>query len=961
MYLDNIKSDLPVGLWGMDDAAGSEDLSGFGNNLTLTGVTYQRLPLVPDGGASVRFVQGSTAVIPLNTYSVDKPSTVEFWMKSNRQVGAVLSRGTDGVFLGTNGIHVYIGDDDHFAPVSDWSKRLYIAVIIDDKVEIYVNGEVKYSGTKIGLFTKTTNLVLGGAQFDIDALAIYNRALSSEIIAAHYALGQDFNLHANVAHIFGGETISVNDKSTESIIIEPNFESGEATNVNIDGGLSLDPVPGLEVVQTQPNLINDPSFEAGQNPFTGQAAGYTATVVGPDYKVDATNLATNPRMETLSGGTQVVVTNYFSNPSFEGGGTNGWSFGNGCTGSVVSDAGVTKFGTQVCQVVPGADITGSGAAVMVSEGITPPAGSTVGSARVWMRRSGPNTPTTMRVIFLCYQGNTYLGQAGNVTVSTTAGSPAAYNEARLENVPLKAGTDTVRIGIYPDGTTLPWPAGAPLLVDGAQMHFIQVLPDYFDGSTLPAGDFTYVWTGAANASTSTKTGKLVTMNGGNLLGAVSYAVASSVWAKSGTQSLRHISNYPTPGSAYIDLARDNGGIFGTLERGKTYTVMVTSHVEVARTRAPAIQWSVTGMPGESKVANADITPGDYDLRLTFTVPTDAAATSWRVRLYSNEPQGGPDCWWDNLLFVDGSYDGLYFDGYTQTDGVHVYAWTGAVDASTTEKRLVVNPRTGSKMLKLVNTGGSGAGTYYAILDQQLKPNTDYTLSGWVFTPATNIGGGSSGVVRIGGNGITTPINSSIPENTNQWSQVSVTMSTTGTVDTSSNDVVLYLFGSATSGEVVWFDDIAFNEGTYIRDSTYDLSRNKLSENDSMLTEFGGWSATTAELEDSGAHGSGVIHVYPSDTPGLFNDVTQDPNSFVSAYVQVLVGSIDDFHWDGDSETLVAEEEDWYRLISQSGSLNLLVDDPDAEFLFSAPQVESGQLTAFTPGGYTAAVAMVILS
>lgn len=397
----------------------------------------------------------------------------------------------------------------------------------------------------------------------------------------------------------------------------------------------------------------------------------------------ATNANTNPQMETLSGGLQTVWTNYFRNPSFEVD-TTGWAAGSNCVLSSIGDAGVTKYGSKACSIVPSVQLTGTGAAVIVSEAVKPPAGTTVASCRLWVRRSGSQTPATIRAIFLCYQGSTFLGQGMQITAPTAAGSPAAYNEAKMEGIALLPGTDTVRLGLYPDGATLPWPAGAPLLIDGAQLHWTAQLPPsgYFDGDRAAEGDFAWAWTGTPHASTSIQTGKAIEGYGA----AVSNLIASSVWAVSGTQSARQISHYPSNGSAYVDIARDTGGaVFsGPLERGATYTIMVTCHLEqqITSPSPPGIQWSVTGMADQSSIAAAGATPGTYPLRLTFTVPTDAAATGWRARLYSNQPEGGVDVWWDDLLIVEGVYDGPYFDGSTPNGGGKIYEWTGPANAST---------------------------------------------------------------------------------------------------------------------------------------------------------------------------------------------------------------------------------------------------------------------------------------
>ena len=67
--------------------------------------------------------------------------------------------------------------------------------------------------------------------------------------------------------------------------------------------------------------------------------------------------------------------------------------------------------------------------------------------------------------------------------------------------------------------------------------------------------------------------------------------------------------------------------------------------------------------------------GEQTLRLTFVV-TNADAT---LRLTSGATLGNGDVWWDDLLIVEGNYDGDYFDGNTGK----AY-WSGAADASTSK-------------------------------------------------------------------------------------------------------------------------------------------------------------------------------------------------------------------------------------------------------------------------------------
>lgn len=199
-------------------------------------------------------------------------------------------------------------------------------------------------------------------------------------------------------------------------------------------------------------------------------------------------------------------------------------------------------------------------------------------------------------------------------------------------------------------------------------------------------DLTASWTGTANASASTLTGLTIVDN--NLSGSAFKTIASSRWAKSGTRSGRLIPS-STLTDTYQSPGGNNGGMRLGMVAGKTYTALATLHLEAplsgglssAALRIRAYYKTVSGgssyfyldSPVASNVA------GSYDLRVTFSLPSDS--TEAFVRLYGGSSAGNGDVWWDNFMVIEGTYRGIYFSGDTDDERFVFYDWDGTPNAS----------------------------------------------------------------------------------------------------------------------------------------------------------------------------------------------------------------------------------------------------------------------------------------
>jgi hypothetical protein len=220
------------------------------------------------------------------------------------------------------------------------------------------------------------------------------------------------------------------------------------------------------------------------------------------------------------------------------------------------------------------------------------------------------------------------------------------------------------------------------------------LSPYYDGGTAASGDYTYAWSGAANASTSYQQAPaLVGVGAGNAA-----VYQSSAWNNSRGHSLRITPTSPSSmdSCAYVHSLVPAGG----WQSGVTYTVSATVYLPAAQTgsldgahrdrRIVVYHDNVSTM--SSQPANA---AGATRVSVTFTL-TDATVYL-SLRLYNGTLAGGGDVWWDDILIETSTSSGTYFDGTTagstvatySPPGTWSYGWTGGADASTSTATLSI--------------------------------------------------------------------------------------------------------------------------------------------------------------------------------------------------------------------------------------------------------------------------------
>lgn len=273
--------------------------------------------------------------------------------------------------------------------------------------------------------------------------------------------------------------------------------------------------------------------------------------------------------------------------------------------------------------------------------------------------------------------------------------------------------DSAVSGTYPESS-----AGKTHVFSKQSVRYIR---DWLNGSSAntsahwveiqafnTASDFTYAWTGTANASSSIQQGLSVSSFSSANTGTSAVApIQSDEWSVSG-KSLRIV---PTGSGTDTSVsAFSNAAGLGGFVPGKTYTAMATLRLAAPQptsglfNRARSIYFTDSSNAWTGLMAQAPNTAGVHNLRLTFTVA--ANATFALIRLY-NGAAAGTDVWWDNFLVVEGTYTGGYFDGNTRFVTGEQATWTGAADASTST-------------LPISATGLPNDGALYTIND---APNT----------------------------------------------------------------------------------------------------------------------------------------------------------------------------------------------------------------------------------------------
>lgn len=392
---------------------------------------------------------------------------------------------------------------------------------------------------------------------------------------------------------------------------------------------------------------------------------------------------------------------------------------------------------------------------------------------------------------------------------TTPASMAAYNTFRLYN-----------------GSTM---GSGDVWFDDLLIFEGEYNGPFFDGNTANTSDFTYVWGGLPNASISVQQGISV-FDSTSVQSYENFAVQSSEWSTtSGGKSIRVIPRLTTSNNTWVAPGGDANAFRLGMAAGKTYTVMVK--VRIAAPQTGALNSVARGLrvlrEGWASFASASAPniAGVHDIRLTFTVPTDA--TMAYIRLYNGAAANGGDVWFDDFLLVEGTYNGPYFDGSrpsvqnlapNPSFETGVTSWNSAANATVTTTTAV--KRSGLQSA-LATTTASGTGV---ALVSTGSASAIPAVAGATYTFSAYVKGGGSvastrdafvivyfrnaagSVISAGIQGAYTPVGNS------DWVRVSVTA--TAPADTVKVQMNVNLYANTVVlGDIVYVDDILIEQGS----------------------------------------------------------------------------------------------------------------------------------------------------
>lgn len=533
------------------------------------------------------------------------------------------------------------------------------------------------------------------------------------------------------------------------------------------------------------NLNPNPSFETGGSTFTV-----------------ATNLATNPSFETGSG--TVVVRRNLSKYQAESGTTTGW--GTRGTG-VVSLSNVNTqahSGTRSYQIVCDGTASAQGLNQLASAGMLVSSGGTQETISLWVKL--PLGATVNYIVEEYTTAAAYVGAVGGVALVTGTGDWQRISKTVTKSQAANVVRHVIQTNV---AQAITFWADDSLIEAGA------TLGEFFDGGTPASGDFTYAWSGTANASTSEQRG--VGIAGiGHVVGqtlayqttdALGHGAKSARWmlTTSGAIGIRAVSDAATP------------------EVGKTYTLLILA-------RAVSRDQSVIPRIGTTLAAPVTLQQGvATEIRVTVTA-TGASASQTGLLLQSGSGhQPGDLIDIDDALLVevpslDQPYTGPFFDGSTP-DGDYNYAWTGTANASTsTAQATALTAGTAANAVAYRSSQWSAQGGFCAAImptgtsdasnlfipasSLGMLPNTSYTIMA-----TARLGAAQTGTLNAMARrmvitaGLTDPVVAPvIPDNAPGVYELRATLTTGATLGAS--DGVTLWNGASSGGGIIYWDNLA---------------------------------------------------------------------------------------------------------------------------------------------------------
>lgn len=391
----------------------------------------------------------------------------------------------------------------------------------------------------------------------------------------------------------------------------------------------------------------------------------------PDPTKVRTQMAKSPSFESVSGTNATTRTNLHTNPSLA----------NALTGFTAT-YGTSGAGATSHELIGGVDnlkfgrATWSAASTAVGGGVelasTASFAAGPAAVSVYVRVNRAN-----QTLQLSLTGTAAGGATGIVNPAVVVNF-GTWTRLTWTGTITTPGTFALQVTAVAGGRV--WAIDDQLDVDWALAEQSPVTLPYFDGATAAAGDFSYAWTGTANASTSIQRG-LIPLNAG---GGNAANISSTVWALNGTKSVRVIPTSTSSNDSYVSPEGDTGVLRYGFAAGKTYTISATIRLDAAQTGAlnanarRIVAMTKVGAAAYVSTASAQAANDVGVTRLSVTVTMPAGVTEAFIRLYNGALRGGGDVWWDSLLVEETTTVQDYFDGSTGPN----HAWISAAHNST---------------------------------------------------------------------------------------------------------------------------------------------------------------------------------------------------------------------------------------------------------------------------------------
>jgi hypothetical protein len=173
----------------------------------------------------------------------------------------------------------------------------------------------------------------------------------------------------------------------------------------------------------------------------------------------------------------------------------------------------------------------------------------------------------------------------------------------------------------------------------------------------------------------------------------------------------------TGADSKVFVAGGTGAMRLGMQAGKKYTVSADINTPVALSgtlsaNARRIVVAHRIGAGTWNFATSAQGPVTGEARLSVTVTLPVGTTEAYVNLYNGSATAGQYVLWDKIMLVEGE-SSEYFDGDSPTDNLYTYEWTGAANATPSNKRERVSlavPWIG--LTGVDEQGGDGAAAYY---------------------------------------------------------------------------------------------------------------------------------------------------------------------------------------------------------------------------------------------------------